>query len=58
MVPIPDTQPGETIDISVTFKTPHLPGSCRTDWKTSDDRGNLYFPNMHGLFSIVNVVEE
>ncbi|MEP3654306.1 MAG: NBR1-Ig-like domain-containing protein [Litorimonas sp.] len=58
MVPIPDTQPGETIDISVTFKTPHLPGSCRTDWKTSDDRGNLYFPDMHGLFSIVNVVEE
>lgn len=58
MVPIPDTQPGETIDISVTFKTPHLPGSCRTDWKTSDDRGNLYFPDMHGLFSIVTVVED
>lgn len=58
MVPIPETQPGETIDISVTFKTPHLPGSCRTDWKTSDDRGNLYFPDMHGLFSIVAVVED
>lgn len=57
MVPIPETQPGEIIDISVTFKTPHLPGSCRTDWKTADDRGNLYFPDMHGLFSIVNVVE-
>lgn len=58
MVPIPETQPGETIDISVTFKTPHLPGSCRTDWKTSDDRGNLYFPDMHGLFSIVTVVDD
>lgn len=58
MVPIPETRPGETIDISVTFKTPHLPGSCRTDWKTSDDRGNLYFPDMHGLFSIVTVVED
>ena len=58
MVPIPETQPGETIDISVTFKTPHLPGSCRTDWKTSDGRGNLYFPDMHGLFSIVTVVKE
>lgn len=58
MVPIPETRPGETIDISVTFKTPHLPGSCRTDWKTSDSRGNLYFPDMHGLFSIVTVVEE
>lgn len=58
MVPIPETQPGETVDLSVTFKTPHLPGSCRTDWKTSDDRGNLYFPDMHGLFSIVTVVEK
>lgn len=57
MVPIPETQPGETIDISVTFHTPHLPGSCRTDWKTSDAQGNLYFPDMHGLFSIVTVVE-
>ena len=58
MVPIPETKPGETIDISVTFKTPHLPGSCRTDWKTADNRGNLYFPDMHGLFSIVTVVGE
>jgi len=58
MVPIPETQPGETIDISVTFKTPHLPGSCRTDWKTSDKRGNLYFPEMHGLFTIVTVVKD
>lgn len=58
MVPIPETQPGETIDISVTFKTPHLPGSCRTDWKTSDRKGNLFFPEMHGLFSIVTVVKD
>jgi len=57
MVPIPETLPGETVDISVTFITPHLPGSCRTDWKTADDRGNLYFPEMHGLFSIVVVTE-
>jgi len=58
MVPIPETAPGETIDISVTFKTPHLPGSCRTDWKTSDHRGNLFFPDLHGLYSIVNVVSK
>ena len=58
MVPIPETLPGQTINISVTFMTPHLPGSCRTDWKTSDKRGNLYFPEMHGLFSVVNVVAE
>ena len=56
MVPIPETQPGETIDISVTFVTPYLPGSCRTDWKTADKDGNLYFPDKHGLYSIVIVV--
>lgn len=58
MVPIPETAPGETVDISVTFTTPHLPGSCRTDWKTADENGNLYFPDMHGLYSIINVVEK
>lgn len=55
MVPIPETAPGETVDISVTFTTPHLPGSCRTDWKSSDKNGNLHFPDMHGLFSVVTV---
>ena len=57
MVPIPETLPGEIVDISVTFTTPHLPGSCRTDWKSSDEKGNLHFPDMHGLFSIVTVTE-
>jgi len=58
LVPIPETASGEIIDISVTFKTPHLPGSCRTDWKTSDNKGNLFFPEKHGLYSIVTVVDE
>lgn len=57
MVPIPETLPGEIIDISVPFVTPHLPGSCRTDWKTADARGNLFFPEKHGLFSFVVVTE-
>lgn len=57
MVPIPETAPGETVDISVTFVTPHLPGTCRTDWKTADERGNFYYPEMHGLFSIVVVTD-
>ena len=58
MVPIPETLPGETIDISVTFTTPYLPGSCRTDWKTTDKDGNLYFPDKHGLYSIVIVTAD
>jgi transcriptional regulator with XRE-family HTH domain len=57
-VPIPETKPGEVIDIAVTFTTPYLPGSCRTDWKTTDKDGNVYFPDMHGLYSIVVVTAE
>lgn len=57
MVPIPETLPGETVDISVIFITPHLPGSCRTDWKSADQNGNFHFPDMHGLFSIVTVTD-
>lgn len=58
MVPIPETLPGQEVDISVVFETPYLPGSCRTDWKSSDKNGNLHFPEMHGLFSIVVVVND
>ncbi len=58
MVPIPETKPGETVDIAVTFKTPYLPGSCRTDWKAADKDGNLYFPDMHGLYKVVIVTAE
>jgi transcriptional regulator with XRE-family HTH domain len=57
MVPIPETAPGEIVDISVKFITPHLPGSCRTDWKAADKHGNFYHPDKHGLFSIVTVTE-
>jgi len=58
MIPIPETFPGEIVDLSVTFLTPHLPGSCRTDWKASDINGNFYFPKKHGLYSVVHVVNE
>lgn len=58
MIPIPETAPGETVDISVTFVTPHIPGSCRTDWKSADRKGNFHFPEKHGLYSIVTVTEK
>ncbi|WP_235956708.1 MULTISPECIES: NBR1-Ig-like domain-containing protein [Pseudoalteromonas] len=56
-IPIPETAPGEVIDLEVTFKTPSLPGSCRTDWKMVDDRGKLIYPTLSGLYSIVQVVQ-
>lgn len=57
-VPIPETKPGQTVDITVTFTTPRVPGTCKTIWKSADKLGNLHFPKMHGLFSFVQVIEE
>jgi hypothetical protein len=55
MVPIERTNPGEFVDISIKFKTPHMPGSCRLDFKMSDKFGNLYFPKLHGVYLLVYV---
>lgn len=55
MVPIKNTMPGEEVDIAVEFTSINLPGSCRTDWKMVDEYGVPFFPNKHGLYSIVNV---
>ena len=55
MVPIQVTQPGEVVDISIKFKTPHVPGSCRLDFKMTDKFGQLYFPQLHGVYLLVNV---
>ncbi|WP_249930112.1 NBR1-Ig-like domain-containing protein [Pseudoalteromonas aurantia] len=55
MVPIEVTQPGEVVDISIKFKTPHVPGSCRLDFKMADKFGQLYFPQLHGVYLLVNV---
>ncbi|WP_237070427.1 NBR1-Ig-like domain-containing protein [Pseudoalteromonas aliena] len=55
MVPIGETSPGEVVDISIKFKTPHIPGSCRLDFKMTDKLGQLYFPNLHSVYLLVNV---
>ena len=56
-VPIAKTLPGHEVDIKVKFLTQKWPGSCRTDWKMVDNEGELYFPNLYGLMSIVHVME-
>ncbi|MCP4325241.1 MAG: hypothetical protein GY787_26035, partial [Alteromonadales bacterium] len=58
MIPIKNTLPNEDVDISVQFTSPYLPGSCRTDWKMVDRFGNVFFPNLHGVYSIVHIVSE
>lgn len=56
-VPIPETLPNHTVNIEVDFVAPAMPGSCRTDWKMATARGELFFPNLHGLFSIVTIID-
>jgi Ig-like domain from next to BRCA1 gene len=54
---IPTTAPGRVVDISVTLTAPSLPGSCRVDWKMTDAQGHLYFPNLSGVYVIVNIAD-
>jgi transcriptional regulator with XRE-family HTH domain len=57
MTPIPDTRPGQTVQITVMITAPSLPGSCRVDWKMTDADGRYYFPQLQGLFMIINVAD-
>lgn len=55
-IPIPDTEPGESIVISVTFRAPRIPGTYEVHWKMTDQHGRQYFPDRYrqGLwFTIV-----
>jgi hypothetical protein len=54
-VPVPDTAPGQEVQISVAFTAPSLPGSCKTAWSMTDGNGHDYFPAGFGLFMVVNV---
>lgn len=53
---IPTTPPGEVVDLSVDFKAPEMPGSCKVYWKMYDENGNQTFPDAHPLYLLVNVV--
>lgn len=55
-ISVPHTAPGQSVDLSVEFTAPTIPGSCRTDWKMTDSAGTLMFPDHPALFSIVQVV--
>jgi hypothetical protein len=54
-VPIPETKPGETIQIRVKFRAPSVPGSCYTEWRMVDDGGKDLFPNLKALPMTVRV---
>jgi transcriptional regulator with XRE-family HTH domain len=55
--PIPDTDPGEAVSISVQIKTPHMETAAVAQWKMVDADDLLYFPDRYsvglGLYVLV-----
>jgi transcriptional regulator with XRE-family HTH domain len=55
--PIRDTDPGETVSISVQIKTPHMETAAVAQWKMVDSDDLLYFPTKYsvglGLYILV-----
>lgn len=54
-VPIPFTAPGENLCISVELTAPGLPGTVKSEWKTTRDDGSVVFPEKIPLYCIVKV---
>ncbi|TDB82731.1 NBR1-Ig-like domain-containing protein [Micromonospora sp. KC721] len=55
VVPIPQTRPGEAVDIAVSVRTPGTPGTCRIYWKMADEQGRTLFPLKRPVFLDVRV---
>jgi transcriptional regulator with XRE-family HTH domain len=54
-VPVPDTLPGELVQISVDFTAPEPPGTVLSYWKSTFADGSLCFPKSRGLWVKVRV---
>ncbi|XVU28002.1 NBR1-Ig-like domain-containing protein [Actinoplanes sp. CA-054009] len=50
LVPIPQTAPGQTVDVAVSVRTPATPGRCKIYWKMADEQGRTYFPLKRPIF--------
>jgi Ig-like domain from next to BRCA1 gene len=59
-VRIPDTSPGETVDITVELTAPKLPGSAIAYWQIVDVEGRPCFPDRYadGIYVAVVVRDE
>lgn len=55
-IPIPRTPPGATVQLSVAFVAPAIPGTCVSYWKSIDASGELCFPDAVGLSAQIRVV--
>jgi len=54
-IPIPRTYPNSTVSITVEFETPPHLGIVVSRWKIVDKDGELCFPDMLGLSSVISV---
>ncbi len=54
-IPIPDTFPGQTIQLSVDFVAGRVQGFSTVKFKMTDENGGLYFPNkyVYGLTLLI-----
>jgi hypothetical protein len=57
LVAIPQTRPGESVDISVPVRTPDGPAACKIYWKMADEQGRTFFPAKRPIFLDVRVSE-
>lgn len=55
-VPMAETKPGETVQVSVDFIAPSVPCTVMSFWKMSDEQGRLCFPDFKGVWVKVRVV--
>jgi transcriptional regulator with XRE-family HTH domain len=56
-VAVPETEPGETTEVSVDFIAPPTPGGTVISyWKMIDGQGQICFPESRGLWVRVQVV--
>lgn len=49
IIPIPTTQPQETVDVSVMYRAPTVAGRYVSYWKMVDEHGKICFANGIGL---------
>jgi transcriptional regulator with XRE-family HTH domain len=54
-VPVPDTMPGELVQVSVDFTAPEPPGTVLSYWKSVFEDGSQCFPKSRGLWVKVRV---
>ncbi|OED39249.1 hypothetical protein AB833_17150 [Chromatiales bacterium (ex Bugula neritina AB1)] len=47
---IPDTRPGETVELSVRFTASVMPGRAISIWQMVNDRGEICFPKKPGIW--------